>query len=108
LFVSYTYEHIPNSDRLQLHGLGFSWVWKRHQEKNRFNGLPHTLETVETVPGHPELILTPLKRVVNEKKNSSVAHGAGWRHTRVNKNLLASFLFLTQHVFQRLAPDFLK
>src|SRR2546423_12308784 len=44
----------------------FSWVWKCHQRKNRFNGLPHTVETVETVPRHPKPLFTQLKQGVNE------------------------------------------
>ena len=28
----------------------FSWVWRRHSVRNRFNGLSHTAETLETLP----------------------------------------------------------
>jgi hypothetical protein len=41
----------------------FSWVWKRRQMKNRFNGLPHSVETVETVPSCSDPLLTQLKHL---------------------------------------------
>ena len=45
----------------------FSWVWKRREKGNRFNGLSHTVETVETVPTSANSNLTQLKQGVNEK-----------------------------------------
>lgn len=45
----------------------FSWVWLRKEAKNRFNGLLHTVETVETVTIVSGLICTQLKQGVNEK-----------------------------------------
>ena len=45
----------------------FSWVWKRDQVKNRFNGLPHSVETVETAATDSSPIFTQLKQGVNEK-----------------------------------------
>src|SRR6202030_3789918 len=51
---------------------GFSWVWRRNQRRNRFNGLPqHSVETVETVPTCAGLIFTQLKLGVNEKATKS-------------------------------------
>jgi hypothetical protein len=44
----------------------FSWVWKRVETKNRFNGLPHAVETVETVTTLSVPIFTQLKLGVNE------------------------------------------
>ncbi len=45
----------------------FSWVWKCAQVKNRFNGLPHCVETVETVTNGSSPIFTQLKQGVNER-----------------------------------------
>src|SRR5882757_3259345 len=45
----------------------FSWVWKRHQRKNRFNGLPQAVETVETVLRLTKPLFTQLKQGVNER-----------------------------------------
>jgi len=45
----------------------FSWVWQRRQTRNRFNGLPHTVETVETVPARLDPCSTQLKQGVNER-----------------------------------------
>lgn len=45
----------------------FGWVWLRKEAKNRFNGLLHTVETVETVTIGSGLICTQLKQGVNEK-----------------------------------------
>src|SRR5258706_8736027 len=45
----------------------FSWVWKRHQRENRFNGLPHPVETVETVLRRTKPLFTQLKQGVNER-----------------------------------------
>ena len=45
----------------------FSWVWKRREKKNRFNGLSRTVETVETVPTSAGRSPTQLKQGVNER-----------------------------------------
>ena len=45
----------------------FSWVWKHCEKKNRFNGLSHPVETVETVPTSASWIPTQLKQGVNER-----------------------------------------
>src|SRR6266536_658224 len=45
----------------------FSWVWERQDVKNRFNGFPHTIETVETVPNGSDSLTTQLKQGVNER-----------------------------------------
>jgi outer membrane lipoprotein-sorting protein len=45
----------------------FSWVWSRPERDNRFNGLPHTVETVETVPARLGPCSTQLKQGVNER-----------------------------------------
>jgi hypothetical protein len=44
----------------------FSWVRKRHENENRFNGLSHTAETVETVLTSTNPAATQLKQGVNE------------------------------------------
>ena len=45
-----------------------SWVWKRHQRKNGFNGLPYpAAETVETVLRRTKPLFTQLKQGVNER-----------------------------------------
>ena len=49
----------------------FSWVWKCEQVKNRFNGLPHCVETVATGSSQTS---TQLKPGVNEK---GFEHGRG-------------------------------
>ena len=45
----------------------FSWVPRRHIRENRFNGLPHAVETVETVPTCLAPRNTQLKQGVNER-----------------------------------------
>ncbi|MEK7684725.1 MAG: hypothetical protein AAB466_04830, partial [Verrucomicrobiota bacterium] len=45
----------------------FSGVFGSHDEQNRFNGLPHAGETVETVPIATSSLFTQLKQGVNEK-----------------------------------------
>ena len=45
----------------------FSWVFGSHDEQNRFNGLLHGVETVETVPTVTRSLFTQLKQGVNEK-----------------------------------------
>ena len=45
----------------------FSWVWKRVEAQNRFNGLLHTVETVETVATAYGPSFTQLKQGVNER-----------------------------------------
>jgi len=45
----------------------FSWVGKCLDQENRFNGLPHRAETVETVPVFLGPISTQLKQGVNER-----------------------------------------
>jgi hypothetical protein len=49
----------------------FSWVEKRLDLENRFNGLPHPAETVETVPVFTEPRSTQLKQGVNERDLSA-------------------------------------
>jgi len=39
--------------------------------RNRFNGFQRNVETVETVPLHTPSAITPLKRGVNETRNSA-------------------------------------
>jgi len=45
----------------------FSWVWKRHQRKNSFNGLSHPVETVKTVLRRTKPLFTQLKQGLNER-----------------------------------------
>jgi hypothetical protein len=45
----------------------FSWVVKCLDFENRFNGLPHPAETVETVPAFSGPISTQLKQGVNKR-----------------------------------------
>src|SRR6476660_4512507 len=46
---------------------GFGWVVKCLDLDNRFNGLPHPAETVETDPVFPGPISTQLKQGVTER-----------------------------------------
>lgn len=46
----------------------FSGVLQVRDRQNRFNGLPHTDETVETVLTPPGRSITSLKRGVNESQ----------------------------------------
>jgi hypothetical protein len=51
----------------------FSWVCSRMEERNRFNGLPPKLETVETVPSDLHVRCTQLKLGVNEREGLFLA-----------------------------------
>src|SRR5438046_1757560 len=58
--------HTSHTSRFSLTP-SFSWVRQRREKQNRFNDLPHHVQTVETVPTSPAWSPTPLKRGVNER-----------------------------------------
>ena len=77
-----------NPHRLPAHGRNpqtlsltpcFSWVRRRHEHENRFNGLLNTVETVETVPRYSGSRNTQLKQGVNERRQTRQANVQGVR-----------------------------
>ena len=56
----------------------FSWVWKRRQIKNRFNGLPPTVKTVEN---KGIIVKTANITMVRAAGIEPTTYGFGGRHS---------------------------